>query len=158
MPRGRPAGKIYIYIYSLVIPAVHTAEAYVAKSWRILKQTWKVVTNWKYDTRALPRSVLSPATNSTYYSTFEVPAVAVPTDSSLENNQSSYVPTFSFRTGRVVRATAWLIVSPWCSSLNPLIDEQIFQPFTLLISLLSRCFRLSSSATVYRPQVSGCIR
>lgn len=35
----------------------------------------------------MPRSVLSPATNSTYYSTFELPAVAVPTDSSLENNQ-----------------------------------------------------------------------
>lgn len=82
------------------------AEAYgIAKDRR--GKRGKLLANWKYDTPGpLPRSVLSPATNSTYYSTFQV---AVPTDSGLENNQLAYPPRLQLlsRTReRTVRAAA----------------------------------------------------
>lgn len=83
-------GTRKIYVPLPLIPDLHGgAEAYgIAKDCR--GKRGKLLANWKYDTPGpLPRSVLSPATNSTYYSTFQV---AVPTDSGLENNQLAYPP------------------------------------------------------------------
>lgn len=62
-------GKIYI----LLIPDLHEAHYESRKDSEA--NVGKLLANWKYDTPGpLPRSVLSPATNSTYYSTFQVAA------------------------------------------------------------------------------------
>lgn len=51
------------------------AEAYYESRKDFEANVGKLLANWKYDTPGpLPRSVLSPATNSTYYSTFQVAA------------------------------------------------------------------------------------
>lgn len=57
----------------LLIPDLHAARRRTESRKDSEANVGKLLANWKYDTPGpLPRSVLSPATNSTYYSTFQV--------------------------------------------------------------------------------------